>query len=263
MDHLLTLVTGLLGMSVMGAPPLAPPLEEDGRVGVSVDLDGDGDFECESYAGRNRQPRDGLEEFYSVGVVLRSLQGGVLVTPSPSRVPFRMGERIAAGSPVYSDLGGGNWIPIGRYYQTRFPGDDWTYLNPFLSSPHTFYSTETNLWMGCRFMTEDGVHLGWVQLTRADRDYLTQYDIVGHDWNPIPGAPIEAGLPPAIPLHSELAAEGLRVRWPAVVGLANWILEVSDSLGTEAEWRSVSEAANGEVLLDPPESTRFFRLRRP
>lgn len=136
-------------------------------------------------------------------------------------------------------------------------------MEPFLSSPPTFWSTATNLLIGCKFNAEDGLHYGWIHLARPDRNFLTQYEVVSQDWNPIPDEPIGVGLPPVIPLGSEVTAEGLRIHWPAALGLATWLLEMSDSLGPDAEWVPIPEAANGEVLLDPPESMRFFRLRRP
>jgi len=256
------LVALQLNVCPLGSP-LAPPQEEDVRVGGQVDFDKDSQIEFDMLSVREGGPAPEGGETYEVGVTLRNHHPNLFLRSTSTRIQFREGEAVSSKNLKVSDDWGSNWIPVGDYLQRRFPGTEWTFADPLSSRPPTYWSTETNLLIGCKLYSEDGVHYGWIRLTRPDRNFLTQYDVATHDWNPLPGEPIRAGLPPEIPLASEAVAEGISVRWPVAIGLATWVLESSDSLGPDAEWVPIPEAANGEILLEPPESMRFYRLRRP
>jgi hypothetical protein len=254
-------LSSLLLLFVAYPEALTPPILSDSVVGVLIDIDGDGDEDFQTFAGRDRYPHPGTDiQEYAIGLSLQNLGPNLLLTVSDKRIPFRHGESVSSLSPRYSDIGGGNWIIVGRYVELFIPDGPWTYQDAYKDFPGSFWRTERSLLIGCRVVGEDGVHFGWMRLTRPDLNFTTPFDVESFDWNPLPGEPIKAGQPPEIPLAPEITEEGLRLRWPAV--LATWMLEYADSLDAEAEWIAIPEAANGEIVLPIPETARFYRLRR-
>ncbi|MBX3734663.1 MAG: hypothetical protein KF791_18960 [Verrucomicrobiae bacterium] len=262
-NRLIATVIALVFASAQTEWAAIPPLEEDRLTIDSIDFNGDGEPEINVVASRGRYPPiQENEEYYGVVVVLFPVEGSALLRFSRNRIQFSRGDSISSTNMEIS--GPAPLINIGGFYQWRFPGTPWEYVDPTTHNlPPAFWSSETNLLIGLKFSADDGAHYGWLQLARPNREFLTQFQVVANDWNPLPGEPIRAGLPPEIPLTSEVVPEGIRVRWPVAIGLANWFLESSDSLGPDADWVPIPEAANGEILLEPPESMRFYRLRRP
>ncbi|MBX3731360.1 MAG: hypothetical protein KF791_02060 [Verrucomicrobiae bacterium] len=158
---------------------------------------------------------------------------------------------------------GGNQLTLLGYDQEDV--GEWVYYDLREQLPEDSFAwvllDQTEVLLGFRFAAFDGVHFGWMRFSRPDTNFTTAFDLSAHDWNPIPGEPIGAGLPPRIPLVSEWTDDGLHLRWP--VAVADWTLEFTDTLRPEGDWQPVPEAGGTGVILPPSESQRFFRLRRP
>ena len=118
------------------------------------------------------------------------------------------------------------------------------------------------VYVGVRFPAEGGLCHGWLKFVRPNADLPTLFTLDSYDWNPIPGAPIRAGLPPEIPIQSEWLPDGetLRFTWPPV--LTSWILESTPSLVPPVVWEP-AESGGGYADVRTADPGRFFRLRRP
>jgi hypothetical protein len=114
-----------------------------------------------------------------------------------------------------------------------------------------------------RLVGEEGTHYGWVKFSRPVVDNHTLFEIVGHDWNPIPGAAIPAGEPPGPPpVQAGVTGDGqLNFNWDQRAGAM--VLEWADRLDASGVWQPVPDSGFPPVSLPPGEGNRFFRLRRP
>ena len=144
-------------------------------------------------------------------------------------------------------------------------------MDVFANAPkNSFYykaRSLTEVLVGYRFQEEDGFHYGWVRFARSDTTFTNIFDLVAHDWHPIPDSAIRAGQPPEIPVATEVVDDGaggslLRVGWhPAV---ATWSFETTDSLIPPVTWTEYpAGGTSAEIPLDGAEAQRYFRLRRP
>jgi len=131
-----------------------------------------------------------------------------------------------------------------------------------LPDDQRYWNGLTNGIAAYRFVRAGGVlNYGWIRLARPNLETSSRFTVVDHDWNPLPGKPIRAGMPPEIPLTASLSSEGLRLTWPTAV--ASWKLEWSDQFGGTAVWHPVPDAGSSEALLPVPETNRFYRIRKP
>jgi len=120
----------------------------------------------------------------------------------------------------------------------------------------------TEAFFGIRLTIEGAVHHGWLRFTRPDAQPETLFTVAGHDWNPVPNAPIQVGRPPEVPVETEVLPNGtgIRLTWPA--GASHWVLESTRSLTPPVVWEPYP--SSGSYADVPPEETdRYFRLRRP
>jgi len=202
-------------------------------------------------------------EYYRVFFSLVSTNSGRPLRATPSRINFLADQQIGTDNQEYRDEFGDNSLGFVLFDQ-KFVGR-WEYLDVGAQAPaSTLYKqlrTRTEFLLGYRFTADDGTHYRWMRFTRPDTHFTTAFDLTSYDWNPLPGEPIGAGLPPVIPLFPEITEEGLRLNWPAAI--ASWLLEYTDELGPQAHWQPIPEASGTEILLPPPEVTRFYRIRRP
>ncbi|HAB18158.1 MAG TPA: hypothetical protein DCE44_17130 [Verrucomicrobiales bacterium] len=250
----------ILGGTGARSGPLDAPITTNG-IAAEFDFNGDGHNEFDySYAASRFD--DPTQEYYRVDLGLRSYGGGKHLKASATRVPFQKDEAISVNSPEFLTEGGSNWIGLGAYDAARFAeGLPWRFVDITKGLPGIFWRNRTEVIIGFRFSVDDGAHFGWFRYVRPDTNFTTAFELAAYDWNPLPGEPIGAGLPPVIPLIPEMAEDGLRLSWPAAI--ASWILEFTDELGPEAYWQAIPEASGTEILLPPPEVTRFYRMRKP
>ncbi|HRI11364.1 MAG TPA: hypothetical protein PLX89_00030 [Verrucomicrobiota bacterium] len=239
------------------AGPLDPPILTSGIAAVfDFDEDEAADFDYFYSASRLGGSQ---EEFYRVGLSLRSFGSGRCLRALASRIPFETGEPVSSDSPEVLSEGGSNWLGLGGYDVGRaLPGAEWRYIER--NFPGAFWRNRLEVLIGFRFAQEDGMHHGWFRFTRPDTHFTTAFELTEYSWNPAPGEPIAAGVPPSL-LRYEVIEERLRLSWPAEA--AGWILESASPLADETYWEEVSGAGATEVILPLGEATRYFRLRRP
>jgi hypothetical protein len=226
---------------------------------------GTGDGPQFKYLVSVRDASEPQSEYYNVGFRVVPASSGRPLRAAATRINFLAAESISSNNQEYRDGLGDNWIYLPGFDEAReVVGAEWRYIDIGPSTPPSFTKTLrtiTEFFIGFRFTADDGSHYGWMQLNRPDTHFLTFFQLTAWDWNPLPGEPIGAGLPPVIPLTPQVTAEGLRLSWPAAV--AAWTLEASDQLGPAAQWSPVPGVSGTEVVLAPPATSRFFRLRKP
>ncbi|MBN9693008.1 MAG: hypothetical protein J0M24_22425 [Verrucomicrobia bacterium] len=230
-------------------------------IAATFDFDNDGLVEFDYLVGFGGS-LDPQEDYHRIGFVLRSHESGRNLAANGSRIPFQSGELVSSTNPPVANEGGGNQVSLGGYDQVRsFPGAEWRYYDVAKNLPGAYWRNRTELLFGIRFALEDGLHYGWIRFTRPDTTFTTPFELAAYDWNPLPGEPIAAGLPPAIPLVPQITPEGLRLTWPGSLG--NWILEFTDELRPDAEWLPVPGVGGPDIIVEASETHRYFRLRRP
>jgi len=188
------------------------------------------------------------------------------------RIHFFLSEVISSESRIFIDEGGGDRLSISAFDNSRlFPGAEWRYFDVGSNvPPDTLYAKIrrlTEFYLGFRFPDDDGVHFGWLKFTRSDTTFTNAFDLTAYEWNPIPEAPIRAGLPPEISVATEVVEDGsgqpvLQASWnPA---LATWIFETTTDLMPPVTWTEYPAGGTlAEVPLDGGDTHRYFRLRRP
>jgi len=255
----------------LAAPDLVLPLNEppvtNSAVITSGDLDNDGEVDF-TYEVSSIADGSGLV-YYSVDLFLRYTGHLRFLRRSPMFVDFNQGDVVMPSSQMYTHPLGGNYVTLGAFDSGLFMDSQWHYFDRVKRSPglfaggHAFFTNKTEVLIGFRFTQLDAgtAHHGWLKLTRPNTLFITPFDLVSLDWNPLPNEPIRAGLPPEIPLSFAVEEAGFRLTWPLQV--AGWILETAERLGPDSEWLPVPDAGAIEVLVPPSDGTRFFRLRRP
>lgn len=251
---------GLFALSILTLGPYGrvlgqPVTNQAVVVSLDVDWDGEQDASYEQHGVPSVNPN-----YYNCSYFLRFTPHLRFLRASPREVSFPEGQSVSLSSPNYINSAGDNYVGLlGYAAEWKIPGY-WDFYQYPLSA---FYDDKTNLLIGFRFTRlEVGTqHHGWLRFTRPDTNFTTAFELVAHDWNPLPGQPIAAGQPPAIPLNPQVTADGLQLDWPPEV--ADWVLETSDQLGPLEDWQPVPDASGPLVLLPLPETNRFYRLRRP
>lgn len=207
--------------------------------------------------------------YNAVTVGLNTYGSAKLLKPASSSYTFAASEMVGPESAVFSNGVGGansdNWMVLLGYDESQsFAGAFWKYFDKVKGQPAplSFFTNRTELLIGFQFAGDSGPHYGWFHFKRPDTHFTTGFTLAASDWNPLPGEPIGAGQPPVIPVVPTVTPEGqLRLAWPAAV--ASWVLESSETLGPDAVWQPVPDVATNEVLLALPETSRFYRLRKP
>jgi len=212
------------------------------------------------------------DEYYRVFFTLISTNSGHTLQGKTDRINFVREEPIGPQCMDYRNDRGGDRLDIMGYDESRSMfGGPWRYFDKWAAVPRSMFQYKirslTEFHLGFRIAAEDGNHFGWLQFTRSDTAFTNAFDLTAYDWNPIPEAPIRAGLPPEIPLVTEVVDDGsgqpvLRVSWnPA---LATWIFETTADLMPPVTWTEYpAGGTSAEVPLDGGETHRYFRLRRP
>lgn len=113
----------------------------------------------------------------------------------------------------------------------------------------------------------EGAHYGWIRFQRPDLAPGRPYQLTDYAVNPLPEAPILAGVyPPGPPLEVAFVAEPgsdprLQIGWPVQLGSSAFTLEWSPSL-TEPDWKPMEGVVNQHVTLQVGVGDAFFRLVR-
>ena len=246
-------------MAAIGAP--AQPITDVG-VDAIFDFDADGTTDA-TYEHISVNTTQGNEPYYTVGFFLRNTSHLRFIRASTQRIDLRSTDIVSSVNSAYVNPGEDNSVGL-LAYDAESMFFQWTFYNTAQGNPHAFFLGKTEVLVGFRLTSlEVGTkHHGWIRFTRPDSHFTTPFAVAGYDWNPLPNEPIGAGQPPVIPVQSAFTSEGqLRLQWPAEV--ANWVLESSPTLGPDAVWEPLPDVVGTEHLLAPPETDRFYRLRRP
>lgn len=122
--------------------------------------------------------------------------------------------------------------------------------------------------IGLKVEHADGVHYGWLHMTRPAAGVTNLFEFESYAIHPVPDEPIQAGVePPAPALTAEPGDPGsgtaFILRWPAGYSdNAGYRLESTEDLAPPVEWQLV-EAYSGEHLVPVGMENRFYRLRSP
>ena len=126
------------------------------------------------------------------------------------------------------------------------------------------FPTQTNVLVGLRFLGGDSEqHHAWIRLTRPNNKAGTAYQVAGYDYNPVPGEPIPAGLPPPAPeLLATLDPDGnLRLSWDAKYE-PYYKLQGRADLSDPDGWLDMPNVFGHTFPVLPDGPTAFFRLTR-
>lgn len=188
------------------------------------------------------------------------LNRSVILARSAASPFFQQSDEVSEDrSPHVNPPDGQNRAPLTGYVaQQDFETGVWHFFEAGIS-----VGPQTDLLVGVQLRLEDSDHYGWVRFSRPDAKPETLFQVAGHDWNPVPGAPIRAGLPPEIPIASEILPEGagIRLTWPG--GISHWILESTASLSPPILWEEYPASGGSYANVPAEDADRFFRLRRP
>lgn len=224
-----------------------------------IDLNGDGANDIRLHLMGVKA----INDVFSVISEVRGIDENVALSKSTDYAFFNTGDLISVERSVYIDRASGlSRLPISAYIAYMDSESLVWYIFPAGGDVPFGAEGKTDVFVGVRLRVEGNFHYGWVRFSRPDAKLETLFSVTGSDWNPVPDASISAGLPPEIPVASEILPEsaGVRLSWPP--GTSNWILESTRSLSPPVVWESYP--ARGTYADVPPEDAdRFFRLRRP
>jgi hypothetical protein len=248
-----------LGLMICLAGPhrLAQAAPQPSSVGV--DLNGDSNVELNYDIEATRI--QSFPPIWDVGSGVWPSSGAKFLRAQSERFGFRVGESIGSTAVVFETI-----FPEGIAYGFGALG---YFLHEFQDPPYrdnggqSLLIGEKDFLLGVRLVGEEGTHYGWVKFSRPVVDNHTLFEIVGHDWNPIPGAAIPAGEPPGPPpVQAGVTGDGqLNFNWDQRAGAM--VLEWADRLDASGVWQPVPDSGFPPVSLPPGEGNRFFRLRRP
>ncbi len=223
-------------------------------------LDLDSDDTAELIYQVDVWPAGPEESFFDVLYTIQPQANAQLLRPSVAVISFEHAQLISVGNPIYQTHDGYKELSL-NFFQELLNFPFWNYADRTFPLPQS-------LLLGFRADLEDGRHYGWLSFSRPNTEFTTPFTLDAWDWHPLPDAPIRAGLPPEIPLNSELTEDEtgqpvLRLSWPTEV--FTWLLESTTDLTPPIQWEYYP---TGGAWVDVPlgaeeEPVRYFRLRQP
>lgn len=224
----------------------------------SVDFNKDGIIEAD-YEAIVSVSQQGDQQQFSVFTLVVARRGVFPLRETLESLYFDEGSEISTKAPINGSPGLSTSARLVLYISDWDNVNEWQYYDVF---PKDNPGDRLTVYVGLRFLAEGGMCHGWLKFVRPSTELPTLFTLDSYDWNPIPGAPIRAGLPPEIPIQSEWLPDGetLRFTWPPA--LTSWILESTPSLVPPVVWEPV-ESGGGYANVLTTEPGRFFRLRRP
>lgn len=175
-----------------------------------------------------------------------------LLTPTPKANFYNRSQIIDVPPSGYIDV-----IFTTDYSANDRPGG-WIYAyNNDAFSGNKF----TNIYVGFVLTLSDGHHFGWLHMSRPDLKVKTPFAVVDSAYNPVPEAPIQAGIPAPPPVIStQLTPGGIQLAWPA--SISGWTLQTTTDLGSNPAWHNYSTGTTN-LLVPLTETRRYFRLVKP
>jgi hypothetical protein len=248
----------LLGHALLGQPFLYSQPYETNGVLAALDFDNDGVVDSSYLLVVNGA---------GSGFVYTALESDEHVTylKSSAKTPeFQLGENIALTAVAFTNK--------GNFASFAFDAYHWYFDTIFqrliyfrLSGGE--FPTQTNVLVGLRFLGGDSEpHHAWIRFTRPrnpNNAAGVPYQVAGYDYNPVPGEPIPAGLPPPAPeLLAALEPDGnLRLSWDAKYE-PYYKLQGRSDLSDPDGWLDLPNVFGHTFPVLPDGPTAFFRLAR-
>jgi len=214
-----------------------------------IDIDGEGSVDI-TYRLFIRPSNDPTSHdlYYNLYQTPHSL----LIAPTLRTTFYNYGQLIADSPAGYRDA-----IHLTDYTAYNWPaGWTYAYFNDGLSG-----NNFTNVYVGFVLTQSDGRHFGWLHMSRPDLKVKTPFSVVDYAYNPVPEAPIQAGIPAPPPVIStQLTPGGIQLAWPA--SISGWTLQTATDLKGNAVWQDYSTGTTN-LLVPMTETRRYFRLVKP
>lgn len=190
--------------------------------------------------------------FHELYYELYTIQRSVLLTPTLKSTFYTYGQTISASQSVNRAV-----IHVTDYGAYNGPGGwQYGYANDGLSG-----NKLTNVYVGFVLTQSDGNHYGWLHMSRPDLKVKTPFAVVDYAYNPVPEAPIQAGIPAPPPVIStQKTSAGIQLAWPSAI--SGWTLQTTTDLGSNPVWQNYSTGTTN-LLVPPTETRRYFRLVKP
>ena len=175
-----------------------------------------------------------------------------MLTPNQKSTFYNYGANIFRPTSQYIDI-----INPTDYGAYNGPGGwQYGYANDAFSG-----NKLTNVYVGFVLTQSDGNHYGWLHMSRPDLKVKTPFAVVDYAYNPVPDAPIQAGIPAPPPVIStQKTSAGIQLAWPA--SISGWTLQTTTELGSNPVWQDYSTGTTN-LLVSPTETRRYFRLVKP
>lgn len=223
-----------------------------------IDFNEDGVIEAR-YRASVSISGEGMDLQFGVGTGVVTQFGVTALRMSSEDLYFTEGALVSMNSPANGSPPLNTTARLVSYVSSQNRFLEWLYVE---GSPVDSPGERLTAYVGLRFPTEGGMCHGWLKFVRPDTRLPTLFTLDSSDWNPVPGAPIRAGLPPEVPIQPEWLPDGetLRLTWPPA--LVSWVLESTPNFTPPVVWEPV-ESGGGYADVSATEQGRFFRLRRP
>ena len=216
---------------------------------TALDIDGDGivDFTYELIVLPGGNPA-----VHELLYLLSSSSNSSLLTPTQQRTYYGFGAAISQPPSV-------SITQVGPTDYTAYNGPGgWVY--GYINDPGIWNSL-TNAFVGFILTQSDGNHYGWLHMSRPDLKVKTPFAVVDYAYNPVPEAPIQAGIPAPPPvITTQKTPAGIQLAWPSAI--SGWTLQTTTDLGSNPVWQDYSTGTTN-LLVPPTETLRYFRLVKP
>lgn len=253
MKILFTLValcsSSLLAQPYSGPDPSAP-----------IDLDGDGSPEF-NYEFQQEES-GGDPTVWTTGFGLRVWGVSRFLRHSDARIQFQEGEEISDRLVVYSRTLNVPGRPPRVFYDLGLSGYSSVFIGEWVNTitPKHFDGLREII-LGARFSGDDGLHFGWVRLSRVEADMRTPFKVTEFIAHPVPGVGLSAGRRPDLPLpYAQFSAGTLNLTWDPRWGALG--LEYSTNLASR-EWISLPGSFVGVASIDFDGDGAYVRLVWP
>ena len=216
----------------------------------TIDIDGDGNVDLSYYLFIKQSNITSAQHTLYYQIAGNGFAS--LLIPTPQSTFYKLGSKIYR--PLSTDI---TFINQTDYSAYNGPGG-WIY--DYVDDPYSG-NKFTNIYVGFVLTQSDGNHYGWLHMSRPDLRVKTPFAVVDYAYNPVPEAPIQAGIPAPPPvITTQKTSAGIQLAWPAAI--SGWTLQTTTDLGSNPVWQDYSTGTTN-LLVPPTETRRYFRLVKP
>ena len=219
---------------------------------ADIDIDGDGNVDIYYLLDVRLRPPSYDPAIHDLEYSLFPTSHSAFPAPSPVTTFYKYSQMISTPASGYRP-----GIRVTDYGAYNGPGGwQYGYANDGLSG-----NKFTNIYVGFVLTLSDGRHFGWLHMSRPDLKVKTPFAVADYAYNPVPEAPIQAGIPAPPPvITTQITAEGIQLEWPA--SISGWTLQSATDLNGNAVWQDYSTGTTN-LLVPMTETRRYFRLVKP